>query len=132
MNLQLIFELSERTAVQAVLAPALSLAGGELASPFLGGAVSEIEPGWAAVRWQLPWAMGLELMARIRQALPKVGIVVTHANRAVADCVQAYDSGADIVMNEPASDQELLAMSQALVRRLRQASVPPAARLQPS
>lgn len=123
MKLQFISERSDQAQLEALLGQGWSMAGRVMSGPSPGPAAdaSASETTWSMTQLQLPWAAGLLLIAEVRQALPRVGIVVTDAHQGVVERVRAYDVGADIFMNGSASEDEILAMALAMVRRLRQA-----------
>jgi len=72
---------------------------------------------WGMVLLKPSWRQGLELIAAIGRAQPRIGILVTHAGLGLSECVEAYAEGADIFTNRPVSDEELSAMMEAIVRR---------------
>lgn len=120
MKILLIFECSDHPPFEDWLAPILALADGgpSRCKGATAAGMECLESAWTVAHLKLPWATGLGLITQLKHRLPRVGIVVTDAQRGVADCVQAYDNGADIFMNGPASEEELAAMSQAMMRRL--------------
>ena len=64
-------------------------------------------------------AEGLDLVRRIRAAQPAIGIIVISAGVQEDELVDAYQSGADLVLSKPASLDEVSAAIRALERRLR-------------
>lgn len=66
----------------------------------------------------LPGEDGLSLAARLWQAQPRVGIVITTARTLLDDRLKGYESGADIYLPKPVDPKELLLALQALGQRL--------------
>lgn len=66
----------------------------------------------------LPGEDGLSLAARLRQAQPTVGIIMSTARDAIADRVSGYGHGADVYMPKPVDPEELLAVVRALSQRV--------------
>ena len=66
----------------------------------------------------LPGEDGLSIARRIRNSIPKVGIVMMSARGSIADRVKGYESGADIYLYKPVSPEELTASLNSLMRRL--------------
>lgn len=67
----------------------------------------------------LPGEDGLSLTRRIRQAHPRVGIVMATARNSLTDKMTGYDSGADFYLSKPVDPEELLAVITAFARRIR-------------
>jgi DNA-binding response OmpR family regulator len=67
----------------------------------------------------LPGEDGLTLAKRIRNAQPRVGIVLTTVRSALRERLDGYDSGADIYLPKPTDFEELTAAVEALGRRVR-------------
>ena len=65
----------------------------------------------------LPGEDGLSLTRRLRASYPLVGIVLLTARNEVQDRVAGYESGADIYMVKPVSEQELFASVKAVARK---------------
>lgn len=65
----------------------------------------------------LPGEDGLSLTRRLRASYPLVGIVLLTARSEVQDRVAGYESGADIYMVKPVSEQELYASVKAVARK---------------
>lgn len=80
------------------------------------------KPDMYVLDLNLPGEDGLSLAARLRQAQPQAGIVVTTARTQVSDRVTGYEAGADLYMPKPVDPQELLAALSALSKRLRQSA----------
>lgn len=74
----------------------------------------------------LPGEDGLALTQRVRAVQPDIGIIMVTARSLAADKQRGYASGADIYMAKPVSLEELTAGIQALSRRLKSNTVPPA------
>lgn len=67
----------------------------------------------------LPDANGLDLVKKLRQVHPNVGIVITTARSQIGDKVDGYECGADIYFTKPVEPAELLAGISAVAKRLR-------------
>ena len=67
----------------------------------------------------LPGEDGLTLAKRIRNAQPRVGIVLTTVRSELRDRLDGYESGADIYLPKPTDFEELTAAVEALGRRVR-------------
>ncbi|MEY4284552.1 MAG: hypothetical protein RL111_1227 [Pseudomonadota bacterium] len=65
----------------------------------------------------LPGEDGLSLTRRLRASNPLVGIVLLTARNEVQDRVAGYESGADIYIVKPVSEQELMASVKAVARK---------------
>lgn len=76
----------------------------------------------------LPGEDGISLIRRIRQSQPCIGIIIVSARNQLADKINGYESGADIYLTKPVSQEELGAAINALSRRLKPA-VPTASAL---
>lgn len=68
----------------------------------------------------LPGEDGLSLSRRYRAEHPLVGIIMVSARQRVDDKVKGYDSGADIYLQKPVANDELIAAIQSMSRRLLQ------------
>jgi DNA-binding response OmpR family regulator len=66
----------------------------------------------------LPGEDGLSIAQRLRKSHPKVGIIMFTARTSMEDKVKGYESGADIYLTKPVSNQELLAAINSLNRRI--------------
>ena len=66
----------------------------------------------------LPGEDGLSLAARIRDARPYVGIVMTTARTQLNDRLSGYEHGADIYLAKPVVPEELIAVLNALKTRV--------------
>ncbi len=111
-----------------------------LASPFLQGldcrimhlhnqSGSEAEPArtadqWALVDISVPWQKGLSVIERLGQLHPKVGIIVTDAERSMQDGAEAYELGADVFRSDALRPEELMPLARALRKRLPQLGQP--------
>jgi DNA-binding response OmpR family regulator len=76
----------------------------------------------------LPGLDGLELCRNIRAAGIAVPVLMVSARHDVADCVAAFDAGADDYLAKPFALEELLARVHALGRRSGPLARPPAPR----
>jgi DNA-binding response OmpR family regulator len=65
----------------------------------------------------LPGEDGLSLTRRLRASNPLVGIILLTARSEVHDRVAGYESGADIYIVKPVSEQELMASVRAVARK---------------
>jgi DNA-binding response OmpR family regulator len=75
-------------------------------------------PDLMIVDLNLPGEDGLSLTRRVRTAQPHIGIIMVTARHHAADIVMGYESGADIYLPKPVSQDELVAAVNALARRL--------------
>lgn len=66
----------------------------------------------------LPGEDGLSIAKRLRNSHPKIGIIMFTARTTPEDKVSGYESGADIYLTKPVSNQELLAAVKSLARRI--------------
>jgi DNA-binding response OmpR family regulator len=66
----------------------------------------------------LPGEDGLSLCARVREACPHMGIILLTARNQPTDHVKGYNLGADVYLDKPTSNEELIAAIQSLARRL--------------
>ncbi|WP_137718385.1 response regulator transcription factor [Methylobacillus flagellatus] len=66
----------------------------------------------------LPGEDGISLSRRIRLTHPNIGIIMLTARVSQADRLAGYECGADIYLTKPASQQELLAAINVLMRRV--------------
>jgi DNA-binding response OmpR family regulator len=66
----------------------------------------------------LPGESGLSLARRLRNQLPKAGIIIMSGRRAVIDRVKGYQEGADFYLPKPASPNELEMILRGLARRI--------------
>jgi DNA-binding response OmpR family regulator len=71
----------------------------------------------------LPNEDGLSIAKRIRNAYPKMGIVILTARVQGIDRTQSYESGADIYLTKPVSPSELKTVILNLSRRIDQVEV---------
>ncbi|MDD3884808.1 MAG: response regulator transcription factor [Gallionella sp.] len=69
----------------------------------------------------LPGEDGFSLARRMRENQPDIGIIMLTARNLSADKINGYESGADIYITKPTSQQALTAAINALARRLRNA-----------
>ncbi len=71
------------------------------------------------IDWNLPGESGLSLSQRLRQALPKSGIVIMTARVALNDRLSGYrEGGADIYLTKPVAPEELVMVLHSLGRRV--------------
>ena len=66
----------------------------------------------------LPGEDGLSIAKRLRNSNPKIGIIMFTARTSIEDKIRGYESGADIYLAKPVSNQELLAAVNSLSRRI--------------
>lgn len=76
-------------------------------------------PDVYVVDLNLPDEDGLSLTRRLRFSHPNVGIVITTARTQIGDRVVGYESGADLYLTKPVHPQELIAVIEALGKRLK-------------
>jgi DNA-binding response OmpR family regulator len=97
------------------------------AGSFLVDSVHDGEAAWATLQEQrydllildlnIPKLDGISLIQRVREAKPRLPLLVLTARSRVEDKVLAFQSGADDFLSKPFSFAELLARTQALLRR---------------
>ena len=80
--------------------------------------VSQHPVDLAVLDVNLPGEDGLSLCARIRKASHHMGIVMLTARNSASDHVKGYSSGADIYLDKPTSNEELIAAINSLARRM--------------
>lgn len=90
--------------------------GAALADELLDEA-GDFTPDIYIIDLNLPDADGLDVVKRIREIHPSVGIIITTARTFIGDKVRGYGNGADIYFTKPVDPQELLAAATSLVRR---------------
>ena len=66
----------------------------------------------------LPFEDGISIAARVRRAIPDIGILILSGRVLPRDRVDGYTSGADVYLTKPASPDELTAVLRNLCRRL--------------
>ncbi len=66
----------------------------------------------------LPIEEGISISRRLRQAFPKIGIVILTARVRSSDRHEGYDSGADVYLTKPVNPQELTTVLRTLCRRI--------------
>lgn len=85
-------------------------------------AMDEVPAGFVAdiavVDLNLPGEDGLSLAKRLRQAKPRIGIIMVTARHTLAHKLAGYEHGADIYLTKPTAPEELCATVQALAQRL--------------
>lgn len=69
----------------------------------------DFTPDVYVIDLNLPDADGLELVKKLREVHPNVGIVITTARSQIGDKLLGYESGADIYFSKPVDPAELLA-----------------------
>nr|WP_290665744.1 response regulator transcription factor [Ardenticatena sp.] len=74
-------------------------------------------PDLIILDWMLPGMDGLDVLKRIRAALPDVPVLMLTAKDSIADRVLGLESGADDYLVKPFAFEELLARIHALLRR---------------
>lgn len=82
----------------------------------------EFTPDLIILDWMLPGMDGLDVLKRIRAALPDVPVLMLTAKDSIADRVLGLESGADDYLVKPFAFEELLARIHALLRRRQPAS----------
>lgn len=75
-------------------------------------------PDIAILDLNLPGEDGLSLAKRLRQAQPRIGIIIVTARHTLAHKLAGYEHGADIYLTKPTAPEELCATVQALAQRL--------------
>lgn len=78
-----------------------------------------IRPDVYVVDLGLPGEDGLSLAQRLRQAQPRVGIVMLTARADVESRVAGYGHGADVYLPKPTDPEELLAVIASLSKRIK-------------
>ena len=73
----------------------------------------------------LPGEDGLSICRRLRQASPQIGIIMLTARAEGLQRAMGYESGADIYLAKPTSNEELGAAVASLARRVTHADTPP-------
>jgi DNA-binding response OmpR family regulator len=66
----------------------------------------------------LPGINGYEIASRLKQAWPRLGVVMLTARTALADRIKGYEVGADVYLPKPTNPMEVLATIKSLSRRL--------------
>lgn len=74
-------------------------------------------PDFYLIDLNLPTISGYELIARIRQTAPNVGIIVTSARERTEDITRGYEIGADVYLTKPIDPDLLLAAVKRLEKR---------------
>lgn len=74
-------------------------------------------PDFYLIDLNLPTISGYELIARIRQTAPSVGIIVTSARERTKDVTRGYEIGADVYLIKPIDPDLLLAAVKRLEKR---------------
>jgi DNA-binding response OmpR family regulator len=74
-------------------------------------------PDFYLIDLNLPTLSGYELISRIRQTAPHVGIIVTTARERTEDITRGYEIGADVYLTKPIDPDLLLAAVKRLEKR---------------
>lgn len=77
----------------------------------------DFTPDVYVIDLNLPDANGLDVIKRLRETHPNVGIVITTARTLIGDKVLGYENGADIYFTKPVDPKELMAGIGSLVKR---------------
>lgn len=72
----------------------------------------------AVLDLNLPGEDGLSLARRLRQAYPRMGIVMVTVRHTLQDRIQGYEKGADLYLTKPTAPEELCAAIRALYKRM--------------
>lgn len=78
----------------------------------------------AIIDISLPGMDGLELSSQLRQAWPHLGIIMLTMHKTIEKKLQGYEAGVDIYLTKPIQNEELIATSKALIKRLSSISEP--------
>jgi len=76
-----------------------------------------VTPDFYLIDLNLPTISGYELIKRIRQTAPNVGIIVTSARDRTEDITRGYEIGADVYLTKPIDPDILLAAVKRLEKR---------------
>ncbi len=74
----------------------------------------------------LPGEDGIAIATRIREHIPKMGIVMLTARTALPDRVRGYEAGADVYLGKPVAPEELTSTLLSLARRVKKTDEAPA------
>ena len=80
----------------------------------------------------LPVEDGISIAARVRRAIPDIGILILSGRVMPSDRANGYHSGADVYLTKPASPDELAAVLRNLCRRLQPERLAPEWLLDPA
>jgi DNA-binding NarL/FixJ family response regulator len=103
--------------LNALRLPGNSVRGVESAEEFLAG-INLQSVDVAVIDLNLGGRDGIWLAQQLREACPRVGIVMATARVSLQDRLAGYEMGADIYLLKPVEPGELVAAVQALGRRL--------------
>jgi DNA-binding response OmpR family regulator len=92
----------------------------------LNQALSAAVPHVVVLDLNLPEEDGLSIAKRLRQAFPRIGIVMLTARVRSVDRMEGYESGADVYLTKPVKPHELTTVLQTLCRRMTPQAVPSA------
>lgn len=84
-----------------------------------------MKPDVVVLDVSLPGEDGYSVCARLRKAIPNLGILMLTARVAQEDRVRGYEGGADMYLLKPTSNEELAAAIHSLGRRVRPAELRP-------
>ncbi len=93
---------------------AIGVDSAEALSDWLG-----MPPDVMVIDLNLPGEDGISLARRVRATQPSIGIIMLTARSNAVDRTTGYQSGADIYLTKPTSEEELGAALQAVARRLK-------------
>lgn len=93
---------------------AIGVDSAEALSDWLG-----MPPDVMVIDLNLPGEDGISLAQRVRATQPGIGIIMLTARSNAVDRTNGYQSGADIYLTKPTSEEELGAALQAVARRLK-------------
>lgn len=114
--------VEDNTAIRRGVADALRLNGYEVRECDRGdeatGRVMETPLDLVLLDVMLPRVDGFEILKQLRQARPRIGVIMLTARGAEDDRVRGLSLGADDYVIKPFSARELLARVEAVLRRL--------------
>jgi len=84
----------------------------------LSEAISANKPDAILVDLNLPHEDGIDIIKRLKQAYPLLGVVVLTARVRSMDRKQAYDAGADVFLTKPAGADEVSTVLKSVCRRV--------------
>ena len=84
----------------------------------LGESGGTLELDVIIVDLNLPGEDGLSLVARLKSVHPRLRVLMISTRSAIRDRVTGYDNGADIYLNKPIMEEELIATLNALARQI--------------
>lgn len=92
----------------------------------LDAALQQFAPDLLVLDLGLPGEDGIDIATRLRAQCPQLGIIMLTARTTLEQRLLGHARGADHYLCKPVEMQELLAVTAALLRRLRQATPVPA------